>query len=195
MFISPEWGVRAIARVLITYQERHGIYTIRGIVNRWAPSSENDTGSYAAHMAQRVGIDVDTEFDVTDYRVCRPIVEAIIMHENGRNPASPDGRWYPTAVINRGLELAGIEAPVSEKAHALDQERPLPGTRTVRGGQVAAAGGAISVLGASVEQFAPAFPLLQTVIQAAPWVVGILVLAGVSMTLLARLDDRQRGLR
>lgn len=195
VFLSPEWGIRAIARVLITYQDRHGIRTISGIINRWAPPSENDTGSYARNVARLVGIDVDTEFDVTDYQVCRPLVEAIILHENGRSPDSQDGRWYSDLVINRGLELAGIEAPVGDRAHALDKERPLSETRTVKGGQVAAAGGAISVIGAAVEQFAPTFPLVQTAIQAAPWVVGLLVLIGVGVTLAARLDDRQRGLR
>ena len=195
VFISPEWGIRAIARTLITYQDRHGIYTIRGIVNRWAPPSENDTDSYARHVAHLVGIDVDEEFDVTDYRACRPIVEAIILHENGRNPDAADGRWYSDLVINRGLELAGIEAPVGDKAHALDEDRPLSETRTVKGGQVAAAGGAISVIGAAVEQFSPAFPMMQTAMQAAPWVVGALVLVGVAIVVGARLDDRRKGTR
>lgn len=195
VFISPEWGIRAIARTLITYQDRHGIYTIRGIVNRWAPPSENDSGSYISHMAGRVGIGPDDELDITDYKTARSVVESIIIHENGRNPDAADDRWYSDLVINRGLELAGIEAPVGDKAHALDKERPLPETRTVKGGQVAAAGGAISVIGAAVEQFSPAFPMMQTAMQAAPWVVGVLVLVGVAIVVGARLDDRRKGMR
>lgn len=85
--------------------------------------------------------------------------------------------------------------PPSTAADALDDDRPIGSTRTVKGSQVAAAGGALSIAGAAVEQFAPAFPMLQTAMQVAPWVVGALVLVGVGVVVAARLDDRKRGLR
>lgn len=195
VFLSPEWGIRAIARVLITYQDRHGINTIRGMIERWAPPTENKTGAYVQYVSSQVGASANESVDVTDYCICRPLVDAIIRFENGLNPDDPDGKWYRSATINRGLELAGIEVPAESSSAALEQDRPLSETRTVKGGQVAAAGGAISVIGAAVEQFAPTFPLVQTAIQAAPWVVGLLVLIGVGVIVGARMDDRRRGLR
>ncbi|WP_223880896.1 hypothetical protein [Roseococcus microcysteis] len=36
-FETHEHGIRALARNLVTYQERHGLNTVRGIINRYAP--------------------------------------------------------------------------------------------------------------------------------------------------------------
>lgn len=36
IFEAPEWGIRVIARVLITYRDKHGVNTVNGVVNRWA---------------------------------------------------------------------------------------------------------------------------------------------------------------
>ncbi len=48
VFTAPEWGIRAMARVLITYQDRHGCNTVAKIINRWAPPGENATSAYVA---------------------------------------------------------------------------------------------------------------------------------------------------
>lgn len=42
-FTGPQWGIRAIARTLITYQDKHGLRTIRQIIGRWAPPNENNS--------------------------------------------------------------------------------------------------------------------------------------------------------
>ena len=51
-FVSHEYGIRALAMLLTTYQDRHGLRTIRGIVARWAPGRENDTEAYIAAVAR-----------------------------------------------------------------------------------------------------------------------------------------------
>lgn len=107
VFVSPEWGIRAIARTLITYQDsrqaRDGskIDTIREIVERWAPPVENNTSAYAKHVAELTGIGIDDLIDVYDYPTMRALVTAIITHENGCQP------YTPTQIAN-GLELAGL---------------------------------------------------------------------------------------
>lgn len=112
VFKAPEWGVRAIARILITYQDhrqaRDGsrIDTIREIIDRWAPPAENDTGAYARHLAALTHIGIDDTIDVYDYATMYRLVEAIITHENGMQP-------YSHTTLHRGLLLAGI-APGSE---------------------------------------------------------------------------------
>ncbi|HRD65706.1 MAG TPA: hypothetical protein PKY50_06075 [Candidatus Competibacter sp.] len=110
VFDAPKWGIRAIARVLITYQDKRRakdgskIDTIREIVDRWAPPVENDTGAYAEHVAKLTQIGIDDTLDVYDYATLRALVAAIITHENGFNP-------YDADTLDAGLKLAGIEPP------------------------------------------------------------------------------------
>lgn len=119
VFDHPKWGIRAIARVLITYQDKRRaadgsrIDTIREIVDRWAPPNENDTGAYAAHVSQLTRIGADDEIDVYDYATMRALVNAIIVHENGRNP-------YDADTLDAGLKLAGVEPPRKPLAKKLD---------------------------------------------------------------------------
>ncbi|HDZ3463817.1 TPA: structural protein [Pseudomonas aeruginosa] len=108
-FTGPQWGIRAIARTLITYQDKHALRTIRQIISRWAPPSENNTESYIRQVAARVGAAPDARIDVYDYRTMRTLVEAIVRHENGPGPL-PEGSWYGEGLINEGLHLAGIVA-------------------------------------------------------------------------------------
>ncbi|MER0939258.1 structural protein [Pseudomonas aeruginosa] len=110
-FTGPQWGIRAIARTLITYQDKHALRTIRQIISRWAPPSENNTESYIRQVAARVGVAPDARIDVYDYRTMRTLVEAIVRHENGPGPL-PEGSWYGEGLINEGLHLAGIVAGV-----------------------------------------------------------------------------------
>ncbi|HHW1685852.1 TPA: structural protein [Pseudomonas aeruginosa] len=108
-FTGPQWGIRAIARTLVTYQDKHALRTIRQIISRWAPPSENNTESYIRQVAARVGVAPDARIDVYDYRTMRTLVEAIVRHENGPGPL-PEGSWYGEGLINEGLHLAGIVA-------------------------------------------------------------------------------------
>ncbi|MGG2488348.1 structural protein [Pseudomonas aeruginosa] len=108
-FTGPQWGIRAIARTLITYQDKHALRTIRQIISRWAPPSENNTEIYIRQVAARVGVAPDARIDVYDYRTMRTLVEAIVRHENGPGPL-PEGSWYGEGLINEGLHLAGIVA-------------------------------------------------------------------------------------
>lgn len=117
-FSGPRWGIRAIARVLITYQDKRQardgsrIDTVREFIERWAPATENDTQSYTASVSRAIGIHPDQDsVDVYDFDVMRALVLAIIRHENGPGPL-PDGHWYGDAIIAEGLALAGIERGV-----------------------------------------------------------------------------------
>jgi hypothetical protein len=138
VFSDPKWGIRAIARQLLSYQSQHGIRTVRGLINRWAPPGENNTGAYVAAVAAGVGVDPDAEIDVDTAAVMTPLVKSIILHENGENP-------YPDSVIAEGVRLAGVaDAPPA----------PLATSKTFQaqvGGAVAVAGAA----GAHVASLAP----------------------------------------
>ena len=56
-FETLAWGYRAIFVLLDTYRVRYGLDTIRGMISRWAPPSENHTGLYIRAVAADTGID------------------------------------------------------------------------------------------------------------------------------------------
>lgn len=103
-FKSPEYGIRAIVRVIKTYQSKHKLYSIQEIINRWAPPFENDTRSYINKVANDLGVKPNAEISVNDADTARALVKAIIAHENG----SEYEHYYSQSVINQGLSLAGI---------------------------------------------------------------------------------------
>lgn len=99
-FVSPEYGIRAMIVILRNYQKKHGLRTIRKIIHRWAPESENNTQAYINSAVKQTGIAADQRIDVNDSRVMLKLVRAIIHHENGSQP-------YEFAVFCRALNLAG----------------------------------------------------------------------------------------
>lgn len=94
-FVDPVYGIRALVRILDNYQRKHGLRTVRQIINRWAPPVENDTGAYVAHAARALGVDPDASIDVRDHMAA--LVRVIIQHENGQQP-------YSGAQIAQGIE-------------------------------------------------------------------------------------------
>lgn len=87
-FTAPEQGIAAMARNLIAYQERHGLNTVQDIISRWAPPKENQTGAYAASVAREMGLKPTDQLNVSDPAILSKLTEAIIRHENGKQPYS-----------------------------------------------------------------------------------------------------------
>lgn len=56
IFESDEYGYRAAFRLLRTYNKKYSIYTVRRIIERWAPSSENDTIAYIKRVCDYTGL-------------------------------------------------------------------------------------------------------------------------------------------
>lgn len=98
-FTSPEYGVRALAKNLLTYQNSYGLYTVRAIINKWAPPSENNTNAYVDAVANYIGILPNTTINLNDENMLMLLVSAIIQHENGRIA-------YPVAQIQSGVDMA-----------------------------------------------------------------------------------------
>lgn len=63
-------------------------------------------------MSKAVGVTADMIIDLHDYDILRPLVEAIIRHENGRGPLKTLNTWYAAEVIEEGLRRAGVVKPV-----------------------------------------------------------------------------------
>lgn len=103
-FDTPENGIRAMAKNLLAYQNKHNLRTVERIVSRWAPSTENKTEEYIRHVCQLTGYRRDELIDVGDPDTLHALVAAIIRHENGA-PPTPAG-WYSDDVISIGIMRA-----------------------------------------------------------------------------------------
>lgn len=83
-FADLEHGIRAGAKILLTYYRRYGLNCVREIINRWAPPSENDTGSYISHVCKRMGVGPDDTLFLDTLATLKALVVAMIYHEQGR---------------------------------------------------------------------------------------------------------------
>src|SRR3990167_2174428 len=54
-FKSAVWGIRALARTLITYQDKYRLSNVHDIILRWAPPMENNTGAYINAVCASMG--------------------------------------------------------------------------------------------------------------------------------------------
>lgn len=81
VFFSMADGERALGHVLTTYGNAYGLDTVRLIITRWAPPSENDTESYIAFVAQQLNVAADTKLDVQ--QTLPTLAGAIMVKETG----------------------------------------------------------------------------------------------------------------
>lgn len=115
-FVSPYSGYRA-AVILLNRYKKHGACTIRQIVSRWAPPSENNTDNYVSFvvswMNDRVSVMFDfmngvlySEDSVISYREdAILLLFAMTVFEQG---------FYDSSMLNV-LELAVVNNFVSDE--------------------------------------------------------------------------------
>ncbi len=185
IFQEMPYGIRAMARLLINYQDKKGLNSIAEIISTYAPSKENNTRAYvnhvAAYVADKLGgkIDSITKINTHDYDTLRALLEGMIQVENG-------GKWedYITeSQMVKGLLLAGVEA----------SKKPLKQSRVIQGQQVVAA----SVIADGLAQVNYVKDQLVTLIPYSDYMkYGFLAMAliGIALTVYARIDDRRKGI-
>lgn len=82
-FDNVLYGIRAGIKILATYFNKYGLNTVRGIINKYAPSSENDTGAYVSAVSNQLGVSPDTPLTF-NFDTAFALAKAIINHEQGR---------------------------------------------------------------------------------------------------------------
>lgn len=110
-FTKPEFGIRAMCKVLLNYRSKpgipgvgeQGIDTVEEIIARWAPPVENDTQAYVDSVAKAALVLPGEHCDLTDPVVMSALLRGIIQHENGSQP-------YSSTQLNLGMRLAGLSA-------------------------------------------------------------------------------------
>lgn len=101
-FDAMEYGIRAIGKILMTYQDKYGLNSVQALVSRWAPSIENDTTAYVNAVASDVGVNPDDQIDVHDRDTMFAIIRGIISHENGAIAAA----LISDDTVSTGVDLA-----------------------------------------------------------------------------------------
>lgn len=103
VFVSAEYGYRAMAKNLFAYADQLGHHTVASLIGQWAPPNENNTTAYIANVCAHLGVASDTRVDVRDYSTLHDLTDAITRVECGGMPYSGDE-------IKAGLHMAGVGA-------------------------------------------------------------------------------------
>lgn len=116
IFSTPMDGIRAAATVIKNYGTKYGINTVRDIVSRYAPASENPTDDYIANVCKGTGYQPDEKLDTKNPKVLKKLVTAMMKQEIGDVP-------YSEETINEGVQRAlGNVTPAQQTVE--DQAEP-----------------------------------------------------------------------
>lgn len=89
-FENDHYGIRSIARNVLTQYERGDYNTISGLLNSYAPRNQNNTQAYINHLTNVLGVGADEALDMNNPEVLDAIVPIIITHETGSNQYTPE---------------------------------------------------------------------------------------------------------
>lgn len=103
-FISAEYGIRAMAKLLSTYKKKYGINTLDQAIAKYAPPThngkvENDTGAYVRTVSKLSGFARGEKLDFSDAKVLEKIIPAMIKVEQGQQP-------FPKELIAEAVRMA-----------------------------------------------------------------------------------------
>lgn len=82
-FKSILWGYRAMFVLLHTYQKKHGLNSLKTMIARYAPPSENHTDGYLKAVCNWSGVSADRVLNTLDGDAMIPVVCAMSRVENG----------------------------------------------------------------------------------------------------------------
>lgn len=106
-FITPEYGIRALMKLLRTYSKYQGkpgagcgkIDTVEEIIERWAPAADNNhTENYITRVSKETGFWRYECLDLHDKATAVAMAKAIIQVENASQP-------YSNAVFEKAYSL------------------------------------------------------------------------------------------
>lgn len=82
-FSDMKWGFRAAAYLLRKYIKVYDCNTIRTIIEKWAPSNENDTCAYIEFVERVSGYSRHTNIKLKDTITMLRVMSAMCAYENG----------------------------------------------------------------------------------------------------------------
>jgi hypothetical protein len=130
-FDTPEQGVQAISKQLDRYASGattgQKLTTLRGIINTWAPPSENDTSSLLNRATKIMGVGPDDQLDLSNPETKARLVEAMIRNEQGGNLHPNAAAAIPKVF---GLPNWQPTAPSSSQTAAIGGNQAAPAAPT-----------------------------------------------------------------
>ena len=84
-FVSMSYGIRAAFIILRRYINRYNLNTVRLIVERWAPRSENATEKYIQYVCKEMNIIPETTISYEDKDTMCKLVAAMAFVECGQH--------------------------------------------------------------------------------------------------------------
>lgn len=82
VFKEMKYGCRAILKLLSNYYIKYNLCTVKDIINRWAPTTENDTAAYYKEVAKDLGVNPEEKITLTK-NMCIALGKAITQYECG----------------------------------------------------------------------------------------------------------------
>lgn len=94
VFLEPEWGLRVIGLLLKKYQADYRLKSIRDIVARWAPTTDNNNvETYSNFLARALSVTPDEEIDLANKDVLIKLIKGICRFENKEMPPYLDTQY------------------------------------------------------------------------------------------------------
>lgn len=104
-FQKNSWGFRALAVLLVHYQDNYGINTIGGVIKRYAPPEDNNnTLAYIQDVCRITGYTETQPLNFHQYTDSWKVCRAITFHEQGGFD-----EFFQNWELDEGLRRAGIE--------------------------------------------------------------------------------------
>jgi len=131
-FATPQLGVQATLHLLQTYHDQHGLNTLRGIISRWAPPSENDTAKLIVDAASQTGFGADQPLNLHDAATLSAVAAAMIRNEVGVRGPSREMVDKVIGGLASGNAASGSDYQSLDTTHhvVIDLNGAPAGTRT-----------------------------------------------------------------
>lgn len=94
-------GYRAAIVLLRNYQRNYRLNTLQGLLNRFAPHSENPTDNYIEFVASKLAVSPAEMLDLNDDRVMRKLLLAMHRFESGRV-------WFGAPFVDAALKKVKV---------------------------------------------------------------------------------------
>jgi hypothetical protein len=95
-FKTREDGVRAVGKLLQTYESKYKLNTVEAIISRFAPEKDNnDTEKYISNVAKDMGVKRTEKLSMKDRDTLTALVKAIIINEGSKD--------YTPEIVKTGL--------------------------------------------------------------------------------------------
>lgn len=123
VFPDTETGYRAMDGLLGVYRDKHGLNTVSGIVNRWAPRNvdNNSTDLYTKRVAEWVGVDPNAPLGPEHFQ---KLPEAMARYEAGmpvpRSSAESSARAFPPQ-----MKLGLSPTPQAPRSMDTTEQKPF----------------------------------------------------------------------